>query len=445
MKITFILPAIGKKTGERYIATWKKMEPLTIAVLQALTPPAIETEFFDDRLEFINFLTETNLVAIPVEMYTAKRAYEISGIFRNRGIPVIMGGYHATLCPEEVLEHADSVVIGNADAVWTKVIADANAQKLQKQYHGETVFGYGLPDRSIYKNKGYSPIALVETGRGCNHTCEFCAITACYKASYFPRPIAEIIEDIQQANKKYIFFVDDNIVANPQYSIDLFKALAPLKIKWTAQATLAIAKNPEMLFWMKKSGCEVILIGYESLDVQNLNQMKKDWSISLGERDLLTKAIHAAGINIYATFVFGFDFDTPQTFTTALSFAARHKFFFTAFNHLLPFPGTKLQERLLTQDVGYQDRWWLKDGYCYGDIPFTPKHFSARQLSEQCAKIRRKFFTVASIFLRSIALLRRNANPFLFAIFWLQNFNLRKEVDGKLGMPIGRGLDEKPK
>mgnify|MGYP001210699836 CR=1 FL=1 len=445
MKITFVLPAIGKKTGESYITTWKKMEPLTIAVLKALTPPDIETEFFDDRMEFIDYTTETDLVAIPAEMYTAKRAYEIAARFRKRGIPVIMGGYHATLCPEEVLEHADAVVIGNADDIWVNVIADAYAKKLQKKYLGRPIFGYNLPDRSIYKDKKYSPIALVETGRGCNHACEFCAITASYQASYYPRPISEIIDDIRRANKEYVFFVDDNIVANPQYAIDLFKAIVPLKIKWTAQATLTIAQNPEMLFWMKKSGCEVILIGYESLDMQNLNQMKKDWSVSLGERDLLTKAIHDAGINIYATFVFGFDFDTSQTFERASSFARRHKFFFTAFNHLLPFPGTKLHKRLLQQDVCYQDRWWLKDGYCYGDIPFIPKHFSAEELSEQCAKIRREFFTLLSIFWRGMALLRRNWNPLLFAIFWVQNLNLRKEVDGKLGMPIGRGLDEKPK
>jgi len=445
MKITFILPAIGKKAGQQYIATWKKMEPLTVAVLKALTPPDIETEFFDDRLEFINYQTEADLVAIPVEMYTAKRAYEIAGKFQNRGIPVIMGGYHVTLCPEEALEYADAVLIGNADKIWANVIADARQQKLKKRYVGEAVFGYTIPDRSIFIGKKYAPIALVETGRGCNHTCEFCAITACYKASYYPRPIAEIIADIKATDQKYIFFVDDNIAANPEYAIALFKAVAPLKIKWTTQATLTIARNPDMLYWMKKSGCEVILIGYESLDRHNLVQMKKDWSIKLGERDLLTRSIHDVGINIYATFVFGFDFDTANTFKTALSFAKRHKFFFTAFNHLLPFPGTKLHDRLLEEDEGYQDRWWLKEGYCYGDIPFAPKQFSASQLSEECARIRRKFFTLASIFQRSLALLGRKTNLFLFAVFLLENLNLRKEVDGKLGMPIGRGLDDKPK
>lgn len=134
MKITFILAAIGKKENQKYIKTWKKMEPLTIATLKAITPEDIETEFYDDRLELIDYDTKTDLVAITFETYTAQRAYQIARNFRERDIPVVMGGYHSTLMPEEVAEHADSVFIGNAENTWIECIEDFKNGQLKKYY-----------------------------------------------------------------------------------------------------------------------------------------------------------------------------------------------------------------------------------------------------------------------------------------------------------------------
>ena len=136
MKLTFILPAIGKKTGKKYIGTWK-MEPLTIAQLQALTPPEIETELYDDRVELIDYETRTDLVCITVETYTAKRSYRIAARFRERGIPVVMGGYHATLCPEEAEQYCDSVIVGNAETVWAQMLSDVRQGTLKRRYSGE--------------------------------------------------------------------------------------------------------------------------------------------------------------------------------------------------------------------------------------------------------------------------------------------------------------------
>ncbi len=132
--------------------------------------------------------------------------------------------------------------------------------------------------------------------------------------------------------------MDDNIVADHDYALALFKAITPLKIKWSGQGALTMAKNDELLYWMKKSGCMVVLIGYESLDEANLKQMKKDWTMKMGERDDLTRKIHGHGIGIYATFVFGFDNDREETFERSLEFALKHRFFFVAFNHLPALP-----------------------------------------------------------------------------------------------------------
>ena len=274
MKLTFIYPAVGKKPGQKYIHTWK-MEPLPIATLSALTPPDVEVEFFDDRLELINYDTRTDLVAITVETYTARRAYSIAEKFRARGIPVVMGGYHPSALPEEASEYADAVVIGNAEGVWYPLLRDAQQGQLQSYYPGKPGYA-GLPDRKIFQGKKYLPLGLVETGRGCVYDCEFCAITSYYDAKYHRRPIADVVKDIRRSGKRYFFLVDDNIIANPQYALELCQAIEPLGIHWASQGTLTVAHDPELLHWLKKSGCEMLLIGLESLEEQNLQQMRKD-------------------------------------------------------------------------------------------------------------------------------------------------------------------------
>jgi radical SAM superfamily enzyme YgiQ (UPF0313 family) len=443
MKITFIYPAVGKKPGGKYIRTWT-MEPLTIATLKALTPEDFEVEFFDDRVELINYDAKTDGVAITVETYTAKRAYQIAVEFHKRGVPVIMGGYHPTLLPEEAEQVADAVVIGNAEAVWPQVLHDLRTQTLRKRYVGQTTYAT-LPDRTIWQGKTYLPISLVETGRGCPFRCEFCAISSYYCARYFPRPIADVVADVERAGKKYVFFVDDNLAANPQYTIQLCKELTPLNIVWTSQATLNVAQNKELLHWLAKSGCRVLLIGFESFEAQNLKQMQKDWMGTLGDRDELVQRIHDVGISIYATFVFGFDYDTPASFEQALEFSQKHGFFFAAFNHLLPFPGTRLYERLRQEKRLLTEKWWLEPGYQYGQIMFQPQNMMPEELSARCADARRRFFRWSSMLKRGALLFRRHPPLRLFAAYWLQNLTLKHEVDGRLGLPIGEGLDEWPK
>ncbi len=443
MKITYIYPAVGKKPGKPYIQTWT-MEPLTFATLKALTPADIEVEFFDDRLELIPYGTHTDLVAINIEAYTARRAYSIAAKFRKRGIPVVVGGAHPTLMPEEASQYADIVMVGNAEGVWPQILHDVRQGTPQTVYYGKPQYAT-LPDRSIFQGKRYLPLRLVETGRGCPFHCEFCASSTFYKAHYYPRPIADVIQDIRDAGNRYVFLIDDNIAADPAYTMQLCKELEPLNIIWASQASLTVAKNSELLQWLARSGCRVLLIGFESFEHGSLEQMDKAWIEQLGNQDTLVERIHASGINIYATFVFGFDHDTPASFDKALQFSERHAFFFAAFNHLLPFPGTRLYSRLKREQRFLSEQWWLEPGYTYGQVVFRPKHLTPEELSQRCAEARRKFFSITSIIKRGLRLWQRRPPFQLFLAYWSQNFALKREVDGKLGLPLGDGLDEWPK
>lgn len=443
MKITLILPAIGKKAGQTYLKSWL-MEPLTIAVLHSMLPKHYEREFFDDRIEAIPYDTETDVVFITVETYTAKRAYFIASQFRARGKKVILGGYHVTLCPEEAAEYADSILAGNADQILPTILADLEKGTLQKRYDGGICIAYKMPDRSIYadKMKKYLPVSLVETGRGCYHNCEFCSIAGYYHSHYIHRDVADIITEIKACKHKIFFFVDDSIFSDKAFARQLFEELKKLKIIWTTQITLDIARDEEMLRLMKESGCEMVLIGFESIESGNLKQMNKGWTERLGERDALIQRIHDAGIGIYASFVFGFDSDNEDTFKETLAFCQKHQFFVVAFNHLLIFPNTKTYESFKADHRLLSERWWLQSGYTFGTITFMPKQLTPESLRAFCKQYKKEFFRFGSIFKRGRTMLRRSRSLMINFAYWFINILFHFEVDKRSGIPIGENLEE---
>src|SRR5438093_379946 len=227
MRVTLIHPCIGRHRGDRsYIRTWQ-MEPLPAATLAGLTPKGIEVRFYDDRMEAIPFDETTDLVALSVETYTARRAYQIASEYRKRRVPVVMGGFHATLCPEEVARYAEAVVCGEAERTWPEVLDDARHGRLQKLYRqqGRPSLAGLKPDRSIFLGKRYLPIGLVEAGRGCHFKCEFCAVQTVFGSTQTRRPVDEILAELEtlKDHRKLFFFVDDNITSNLAQAKEFFR------------------------------------------------------------------------------------------------------------------------------------------------------------------------------------------------------------------------------
>ncbi len=440
MRLTLIHPCVGRWAGDtKYIRSWQ-MEPLAPAAIAGLTPPDIDVRFYDDRLEVIPYDEPTDLVAISIETYTARRAYQIATEYRQRGVKVVLGGFHATLRPEEAAHYADAVIVGEAEGQWRSVIDDARHGTLQDVYQQAERPDMSLAryDRSIFSGKRYVPVTLIEAGRGCHFRCEFCAVQSYFGATQTRRPVDHILEEVASARKRnrFYFFVDDNITSNFDEAKDLYRELARLKIRWVSQASINAAHDEEFLELISRSGCEGLLIGFESLEKDTLRLMKKKFNTMGGGYDVALDNLRRHHIRLYATFVFGYGPETAETFRDAVAFANHHRFFMAAFNHLTPFPGTPLYERLENEGRLLYDAWWLDPTYTYNKIPFKPELLEPEELQELCIKARAEFYSFPNI-LRRFADPVNRSNAFMARQFPLINLMMRHEVQQRNDLPLG--------
>jgi len=433
MKVTFIRPNLYDDRSS------DAMEPLCFAILKSLTPNSIETTFYDERLEPIPLDEKTDLVAMTVETYTARRAYQIAAEYRRRGVPVVFGGYHPTFLPDEALLHADTVVRGDAEGVWRQILEDAQNGSMQKLYQSPEFpeLANVFPDRSIFKGKKYAPMALVQYGRGCKFNCSFCSIRAFYGNNLRQRPVADVIEDIRRSGRNHIFLVDDNIFVDVDKARELFKALIPLKIKWSCQVSIDIARDQGLVRLMAESGCISALVGFESLDPASLKEIKKGWNVKWQSYDDAIAVFQSEGIMIYGTFVFGCENDTLENFDIAVDFAIRHKFILANFNPLTPMPGAPLFDRMEREGRLLHDRWWLDPEFKYGDATMQPKNMTAEELTEGCFSARQKFNTMKSIFYRINDRRTNLRSPLRAGVFLLSNYVSRREIYRKQRRALG--------
>ncbi|NJN83267.1 MAG: radical SAM protein [Caldilineaceae bacterium] len=433
MHITFIRPNMTDSRSS------DAMEPLVFAILSGLTPPHVERTLVDERLEAIPYDTPTDLVAMTVETYNARHAYQIAGEYRRRGVPVVMGGYHPTFLPDEARRFGDAVVIGDAEGLWPRVVADAETGRLRSVYRQDdypTLDGL-MPDRAIFKGKRYAPAALVQYGRGCRYACEFCSIHAFYGTNLRQRPVREVVEEIELANKKHVFLVDDNIFVDIAKAKELFHALIPLKVRWSCQVSIDVTRDRELLALMEASGCTTAVVGFESLNEANLTQMKKKWNLKHGDYATAVEKLRDHGIMIYGSFVFGYDEDTPDSFDVTLEFAQDNKFYIANFNPLTPMPGAKLYARLQREGRLVYNAWWLEPQYRYGQATFNPRRMTADQLTEGCFRVRRDFYAYSSTIQRAFDPRTNSRDLYRLGLHVASNYVARREIMNKQGQHLG--------
>lgn len=372
---------------------------LSLPVIASLTPPEFEVEIIDEYFEDINFECKVDLVGITAMSTQAPRAYQIADEFRKRGKKVIMGGSHASALPDEALMHVDSVVIGEAEGIWGDVLKDFLNNKLKGIYKSSefhSLCGLPIPRYDLLKVDRYRLLKInfpMQVGRGCPNKCDFCSVNKFFGNRYRHRPLEEIIEEIKKINKRGIVFVDDNIIGNIQFAKSLFEKLIPLKIRWSGQVSLNVAKDKELLELAARSGCAVMFIGIETLSKKTFENMHKSF-IDPGEMSELIKRINKFGIKIRGSVIFGFDEDDNTVFEKTVNFLIKNKIIYADFNILTPLPGTSILEQFKKESRIF-DWDWSK--YNFKNVVFYPKCMTKEELQIGFWKAAQKFYSFPNI------------------------------------------------
>ncbi len=414
------------------------MKPIIFPILKQLTPTAYETVFYDDRIEDLPDIMYGDIIAFSVETFTAKRAYELSKMYKREDNLIVMGGFHPSIMPNECKTHSDVVFIGDAEDTWPCFLKDYENREVKEFYRSK--FLSKIPPinqkSAVFLGKKYHKISIMQFSRGCKFYCDFCSIKSMYKGAVRQKSIEDIKLELKNTDEDLLFFIDDNLFLNEESAISLFEAIAPLKKKWACQISIDIALNDKLLSLMKKSGCILVLIGFESLEEENLKKMKKVANLQMDNYDRAIKNIYRNGLLIYATFVLGYDFDTVDTIENTIKFASFYNFTVANFNILIPMPGTGVYERLNKENKLNFEKWWLHDGYKYGDAIFNPNSITADELQKYCRKARFDFYSFRSI-LKRFFLNPLHLRPKQAMIYFILNISSRLEIKRKQGKSLG--------
>jgi len=373
---------------------------LSLPAIAAMTPPDWDVEILDARVTPIDYGRKADLVGITGFTAEIPNAYEIADGFRKSGTKVVMGGIHVSALPEEALQHADSIVVGEAESVWKELLHDAEQGELKSIYRSDSLIdmdNMAFSRRELLDRKMYvSCFNTIQASRGCPFNCEFCAVTAFFGRKYRTRPVSDVIDEIRRFDTRDFIFVDDNITGQKSFARELFKALIPLNRTWGGQTSINIAKDDDLLSLYAKSGGKYAFIGFESLSEQNLAKMNKSWNSSDAYKEAI-KTIHKAGINILGSFIVGLDDDDSSVFKKTYDFIMENKIDAAQLNILTPFPGTRLYETM-KEEGRITDGDWAK--YHTSEVIFSPKKMTADELQDGYYALFRKIYTWSSILKR---------------------------------------------
>lgn len=375
--------------------------PLTLTTLASLIPADIPAKvtIYDEGVEDLPANIKADLIGMTVITGSAPRSYELARHFRQAGIPVVLGGPHVTLLPEEAELHADSIVTGYAEETWPELLIDFINGEMKPRYSMRKDFSFNdLPRipfarRDLLRKKSYKTVDTFEATRGCIHACEFCVVPHAWGRRPFQKPIGHVIDDIKQNGSKRLLFYDLNLLADFKYAEELFTALIPLKVKWFGLSTVLIAKAPELMDLCSRSGCRGLLIGFETLSKKGLEACNKKFNSPHSYLDLIQN-LHHRKISVMGTFVFGNDHDNLESFQQVKDFVLSSKIELPRFSVLTPFPGTALYNRLEGEGRILSRDWSLYDGQ---HVVFKPKQLTPEQLLAEHEKIWREVYSYKSI------------------------------------------------
>jgi radical SAM superfamily enzyme YgiQ (UPF0313 family) len=403
LRIELISPARHESHSGRINGKAFAFPSLALTLLAAMTPEKDEIHLSDENIEEVDFSREPDLVGITVMTSAAVRAYEIADRFRERGAQVVLGGIHPTALPNEAAQHADAVVIGEAEGVWQQLLRDVKNGGLRKFYQSAVrprLSELPFPRREILNGKRYFLRSTMQTTRGCPFNCSFCCVTKFFGRSFRTRPINHVIREVRELRSKFIGFLDDNIVGNIPYAKRLLAQLAKEKIFWVGQASINAAQDRTLLRLLNRSGCKGLFIGFESICQENLREVGKRQNQTSRFSELIAR-LHDYGISVEGAFVFGFDHDDRSVFERTLSFIRRAGIDTVQFTTLTPFPGTPLfdklsrEKRILTAD-------WSK--YDCSHAVFVPKKMTPEELEKGVHEAYSEFYRLPNIAVRILSM-----------------------------------------
>lgn len=340
--------------------------PLTFPTLAALVPDDVPAEVtcYDEGIEDLPETLDVDLIGMTVLTGSAPRAYELAARFRSQGIPVVLGGPHITLAPEDAAPHADSIVVGYAEDEWPRLLRDHRDGQMKPRYvqaEDIEIGGRPLPDRSILPRWKYLTPHVFEATRACIHGCEFCVVPSAWGRKPFQKPVGEIVEDMRRLRTRKAIFIDLNIISDREYAMQLFEALVPLDIQWFGLATTLLCDDLPLLDLAARSGCRGLLMGLESIATGNLKTIRKGFNRPEDYATVVSR-LHERNIALQGCFVFGLDSDTPEIFLETAQFAVETKIDLPRFAIATPFPGTPFHARLEKEGRILDRDWAHYDG-----------------------------------------------------------------------------------
>ncbi len=416
-----------------------RFPPLGLGIVAALTPTHWDVDLVDENWQPFTH-RDADLVGITAFTASAQRAYEIAAAYQERSVPVVMGGIHASMRPDEALHFADAVVVGEAESAWPKVVADFEAGQLERLYQGEWPDLGALPHprRDLF-HPGYV-FASVQTSRGCPMDCEFCSVTAFNGRRYRRRPPEQVLDELETIPQKNLFFVDDNIIGygktSREQSLALFRGMVERKLRkrWFCQASLNFADDEEVLDWASRAGCKMVFIGLESEEVDGLAEVNKRLNLQRGvaSYENAFRRIHRAGIAVLGAFIFGMDGDTPEKLRRRIDYVICSGVDVMQTTYLTPLPGTRLFKQLESENrLLYTD--WPRDWEQYDmtKVVNRPRRTTPEELSQIMGESNRRMYGWPMLARKALRTLYETRNPMAAMFAWGSNINYRNVALGK--------------